>query len=66
MNITVNGHSHEVEASTTLAQVLEQQNFPTSGVAVALNGSVVPRTSWADTPLPAEAAVEVLTAVQGG
>jgi len=36
------------------------------GVAVAVEGAVVPRTAWATTTLEPDARVEVLTAVQGG
>jgi sulfur carrier protein len=37
-----------------------------SGVAVALNDSVVPRAEWPRTALDDGDRVEVLTAVQGG
>jgi len=36
------------------------------GIAVALNGAVVPRRAWAETPLAAGDAVEIITAKQGG
>lgn len=36
------------------------------GVAVAVNGEVVPRRSWPTTTLRAGDRVEVLTATQGG
>ena len=36
------------------------------GVAVALDGQVVPRGEWSSTPLTEGGQVEVLTAVQGG
>ena len=36
------------------------------GVAVALDGEVVPRGEWSSTPLADGGHVEVLTAVQGG
>ena len=36
------------------------------GVAVALDGEVVPRSEWESTPLTDGAAVEVLAAIQGG
>jgi sulfur carrier protein len=37
-----------------------------SGVAAALNETVVPRTQWSATALSDGDRVEVLTAVQGG
>ena len=36
------------------------------GVAVALDGEVVPRAEWDSTPLAEGHSVEVLAAIQGG
>jgi sulfur carrier protein len=36
------------------------------GIAVAVNGEVVPRSAWATTTVAAGDQVEVLTAAQGG
>lgn len=36
------------------------------GVAIALDGEVLPRSEWAATPLADGARVEVVTATQGG
>ena len=36
------------------------------GIAVALNGRVVPRSVWESTPLAAGDAVEVIRALSGG
>jgi sulfur carrier protein len=36
------------------------------GIAVALNGAVVPRAAWADTPLQPGDNVEIVRARQGG
>jgi sulfur carrier protein len=66
MQITVNGQAHDVDATLTVAELMTLLGFPDRGVALALNGTVVPRTRWHETPLPAAADVEVLTAVQGG
>jgi sulfur carrier protein len=38
----------------------------TKGIAVALDGDVIPRSQWASTPIAEGAQLEVLTAVQGG
>ena len=45
MNIIVNNSPHET-AATTLAQLAAEQNLPHSGVAVAVNNQMVPRTEW--------------------
>jgi sulfur carrier protein len=63
MTIELNG-----EARTGLATVAEAVAAVTRaerGVAVALNGEVVPRSEW-DRPLADGDTVEVLTATQGG
>jgi sulfur carrier protein len=36
------------------------------GVAIAVDGEVVPRADWPTFELPEQARVEVLTAMQGG
>ncbi|MBQ0927972.1 sulfur carrier protein ThiS [Saccharopolyspora endophytica] len=66
MNVVINGDAREVAAGATLASVLDDFGVPERGVAVALDGAVVPRASWPTTELHADAGIEVLTAVQGG
>jgi len=66
MTITVNGQHWELANGATVADVLERLGVPSSGVAVAVDGAVVPRASWPATPLRSGAQVEVVTAVQGG
>ena len=65
MNVVVNGAEREVPAGSSTAQLLEKLGLPTSGVAVAVDGAVLPRAEW-DRALTEGAAIEVLTAVQGG
>ncbi|MBW4718917.1 sulfur carrier protein ThiS [Saccharothrix obliqua] len=66
MKARVNGEDRELADGATVATVLDLLGAPASGVAVALDGEVVPRAVWASTPVREGAAVEVLTAVQGG
>ncbi|MEV0680896.1 sulfur carrier protein ThiS [Actinosynnema sp. NPDC050436] len=66
MKARVNGEQRELADGSTVATVLDLLGAPPSGVAVALDGEVVPRAAWASTPVPDGSAVEVLTAVQGG
>ncbi|MBV9161719.1 MAG: sulfur carrier protein ThiS [Pseudonocardiales bacterium] len=66
MTVTVNGHPWALPHGATLTDVLERLGVPSCGVAVALDGAVVPRASWTGTVLRDGASVEVLTAVQGG
>jgi sulfur carrier protein len=64
--IRVNGDPSAVEPGTTVAQLLTALGAPTRGVAVAIDGEVVARSRWAQTPIADEAKVEVVMAVQGG
>jgi sulfur carrier protein len=66
MNIIVNGQRWDLPDGSAVADVLERLAAPSSGVAVALEGAVVPRASWPSTVLYPGASIEVLTAVQGG
>lgn len=66
MNVTVNGQPHEIAEDTSLAGIVERLTNADRGIAVALNGTVVPRASWSTTALSDADQVEVLTAVQGG
>ncbi|WP_424214166.1 sulfur carrier protein ThiS [Streptomyces sp. BI20] len=65
-SITVNGEPRTVAPGTDLATVVAALTTAPSGVAAALNETVVPRGRWPHTPLASGDRVEVLTAVQGG
>ncbi|GAA2968879.1 sulfur carrier protein ThiS [Actinokineospora diospyrosa] len=66
MIVTVNGADREVAEGATVADVVAALGLPGSGIAVALDGEVVPRAAHGTTAVPAGSALEVLTAVQGG
>ncbi|MBY8344921.1 sulfur carrier protein ThiS [Streptomyces spinosirectus] len=66
MNITVNGEPRRFADGTALDTVVKTLTPAPSGVAAALNETVVPRAQWPSTPLSEGDRVEVLTAVQGG
>ena len=68
MRVLINGESCELEAGTTLAEVVASlPGIPDGrGIAVALDGEVVPRGAWSRTELTDGTKVEVVVAVQGG
>ena len=68
MIVTVNGERREVPSQTTVAEILALLDVSPAGrgVAVALEGEVVPRGAWISTPIPEDARLEVLAAIQGG
>ncbi len=66
MIVFVNGERREVDASATVAEVLGLGERAPRGVAVALDGAVLPRAQHRTTILEEGSRVEVVTAVQGG
>ena len=65
MRVTVNDEEVTVEEKTSVAALLESLGLPDKGVAVALNSAVLPRSQWSRA-VPADARIDVVTAVQGG
>ncbi|MHA7726699.1 sulfur carrier protein ThiS [Corynebacterium hesseae] len=65
MILILNGQSYDT-AADTVAQLLKEKDIAPEGTAVAVAEQVVPRSQWETTPLNEGAAVEILTAVQGG
>jgi sulfur carrier protein len=66
--IYLNGNPHDGGAEETVAAVLALLELAPDahGVAVAVDGEVVPRAGWETFAIPDGARVEVLTAMQGG
>lgn len=66
MTLTVNGQIEPLEQTTVAALVVAREIIQQRGVAVALNGAVVPRTDWQTTALRAGDVVEIVRALNGG
>jgi sulfur carrier protein len=66
VEVKLNGESRELPGGTTVAQAVAELTDLGTGVAAAVNGDVVPRSSWDATLLRPGDQVEVVTAVQGG
>ncbi len=66
LQVKLNGEPRELPDGARLAEAVAKLTDLATGVAAAVNGDVVPRGSWAATPLRDGDQVEVVTAVQGG
>lgn len=68
MKIILNGSSSDVRVGEGVLAAIEQLGLPPDarGVAVAVDGEVIPRAQWEDVRLSEGARVEVLSAMQGG
>ena len=65
--ITVNGETRTLEARDLAQLIFELDLDPhRAGIAVAVNGAVVPRSEWTTHALRPGDEVEVVGAVQGG
>ena len=67
MTISLNNQTIEIEAQQVLSiliskQVGEKQN----GIAVAVNGRVVPKTSWTEVTVNENDEILIIKATQGG
>jgi sulfur carrier protein len=66
VELTVNGAPRRVPGGASVADLVRDIAPQQRGVAVAVNGEVVPRNGWPATPLRDGDRVEVLSAAQGG
>jgi len=67
MNIRVNDQPRDVALGATLLDLLRELALAEcKGVAVAINDTVVPRTTWPKHPLRESDSVLVIQATQGG
>ena len=66
--ISLNGDLTALEDGTTVQRLVDDLGGANSGrgVAVAVDGAVVPFSAWSGTRIDDGAQVEVLVAVQGG
>ena len=66
--ITVNGDPADLPAGARIGDVLDRLGVEPGrrGVAIAVDGEVVPRAQWDTTSLADGVRVEVVQAIQGG
>lgn len=66
MQIFINDKPVECLPKSTISSLLEQQNIQPSYLAVALNETVIPKTEWQQTEIPAGSRIIIIKAIQGG
>jgi len=65
MRVTVNGEPREI-LSASIDALLSELEYEGTHFAIAVNYDVLPKSRWADTPLQAGDAIEIITPRQGG
>lgn len=66
MTVVVNGDPSVLESGITVAAVVDAVAPSPKGIAVAINGEIVPRSRWTESLVVDGDEVEVLGAAQGG
>jgi sulfur carrier protein len=66
VRLVVNGDPLDVADGIGLASLVAEVAASPKGVAVAVNGDLVPRSAWDETVLVPDDRVEILSAAQGG
>lgn len=62
----VNGQPLTVPAPATMAQLVDRLGYAGKRIAVELNGEIVPRSRYGETPLADGDRLEIVVAVGGG
>ena len=66
VELSVNGESRRFDDTSDVARLLERLGLAGKKVAVEMNGEIVPRSRYAQTPLADGDALEIVVAVGGG
>ncbi|MHC4550813.1 MAG: sulfur carrier protein ThiS [Planctomycetota bacterium] len=66
MKIVLNGRETDVEAGTTVGQVVDGVTRDRSRIAVERNGEIVGRATYDTTPVAAGDVIEIVMLVGGG
>lgn len=66
MEVIFNGKKLSVETSNLNELLKSQQLIDKTGIAVAINNSVVPKSNWANTTLQENDEILIITAAAGG
>jgi thiamine biosynthesis protein ThiS len=66
MQIVVNGQTQQAPEKQTLAELLDHLGIDAARVAIELNGAIVRRDRWKETPVESGATLEIVQFVGGG
>ncbi len=65
MEIFVNGNIENV-TSTNVQALLIELNIPTTGIAIAVESTVVPKSNWQQFIVEEKSKITIIRATQGG
>ena len=66
MIVELNSERVELPEELTLLDLVEQRLGNSRGAALVVNGKIVPRSAWPESPVSDGQVIELIMAVQGG
>jgi sulfur carrier protein len=66
IHVVVNGDDMKVDVGSTVSDLIAKLDLKPERVAIEYNGSILPRSRWADLRLEAQSRLEVVHFVGGG
>ncbi|WP_434357620.1 sulfur carrier protein ThiS [Parasalinivibrio latis] len=66
MSVVVNDKPVDIPAGSSVSDLFPALSLSPQGFAVAVNGQIVPRTQWADTPVNEGDQISLFQAIAGG
>jgi sulfur carrier protein len=66
IEVTINGEAQTIEVGLTVASLLARFNIVEKMVVVDLNGEIVTRSQFAETPVAAGDTLEIVQMMAGG
>lgn len=64
--VQINGEWRSYPEGASLSGLLESLGLPEKGLAIAVDGEVVPKSDWPARRVDPASRIEIVTAVQGG
>ena len=66
MQVQINGEPRTLEGSTSIQTLLETLHVAPTGIAIAINDTVIPRSQWAKQEVNNQDDILIIRATQGG
>lgn len=66
MEVVLNGARCSIATASTVAMLLQARGLPERGIAVEVDGEIVPRSTWGERVLEPGNRIEIVHMVGGG
>ena len=66
VEILLNGATMQIIKDSSVADLVNQLELPGAGVALAINGNVIPKSTWTSVTIADQDRIELISIAQGG